>query len=105
MDIKEKHLLNFRLKQELDVLLAELIKCMSYLPNYWYNFKNFTHNLHAVYRLLNKFLQIYEHGSTAQRCDYHNLVYGPRSVVQNMTIPRHLLKFIDLQLSWIWVCT
>ena len=105
MDIKEKHLLKLRLKQELDVLLAELTKCMSYLPNYWYNLKIFTHNLHAVCRLLNMFLQIYRHGSTAQRCDYHNLVYGPRSVVQNMAISSHLLKFIDLQLSWVWVCT
>ena len=105
MEIKEKCILNLRLKNELDYLLDHLMKCMSHLPKYWYNLKNFTHNLHAVYRLLNKFLKIYRYGSTAQRCEYHNLVYGPRSIVQNITISSHLLKFIDLQLAWICVCT
>ena len=86
MEMKETRLLNLQLKEELDYLFAELTRCMTYLPHYWYNLKNFTHNLHTVYRLLNKFLQIYGQGSTSQKCEYHNLIYGPRPIVQDRNL-------------------
>ena len=52
---------------------------MEHVPKYWFTLKYFTHNLHAVYRLLNKYLLIYRNEATSKRADYHHLTYGARS--------------------------
>ena len=80
--------------------ICTYLKCFlakGYLKDYWYDLKYLTHSLHAVYRLLYKIILTFGENGMANRCKYHHLVYGPRTIDCNLQIYKCLVKFLDVQ--------
>ena len=94
-------------EEEINYLLGIVEHCAivehktKHLKDYWYTLKLFTHGMHAMYKLLHKFLVIYGNGATSAKCKYHNLIYGPRSIKENLDILNKLCKFTSFQVAWI----
>ena len=107
-NIKDKRLLNVWMLTEIEFSLKETSKKIGYLPNFWYDLKLLTHTLYAVYRLYYKILLIHGNWGMAQKCQYHNLIFGPQSVSKNIEIFSYLCKFVDLQnellKALVWLC-
>ena len=83
MERHQRRILNRKLKLEIDVILKEISRRSEYIYKYWYNLKFYTHALHAVYRLLHKLLETCGNDAVSQKCSYHNLIHGPRSISEN----------------------
>ena len=101
METHQRRMLNRKLKLDLDVILKEISHRSEYIHKYCYNLKFYTHSLHAVYRLLHKLLEIYGNDAVSQKCSYHNLIHGPRTISKNREILKSLLKYVDLQVNWL----
>ena len=101
IEMHQRRILNRKLKLEIHVILKEISHRSEYTYKYWYNFKFYTHTLHAVYRLLHKLLETCGNGAVSWKCSYHNLTHGPRSISENQEILKNLLKYVDLQVHWI----
>ena len=101
MSVKQCQLLNTRIKEEINYLLRIVEHKAKHLKDHWHTLKLFTHGMHAMYRLLHKFLVIYINGATSAKCKYHNLIYGPRSIKENLDILTELCKFTSFQVAWI----
>ena len=101
MSIKQCQLLNNRMEEEINYLLGIVEHKTKHLKDYWYTLKLFTHGMHAMYKLLHKFLVIYGNGATSAKWKYHNLIYGPRSIKENLDILTKLCKFTSFQVAWI----
>ena len=101
MDARNQKKLNRKLKLELDIIIREISRWAEYIQRYCYHLKFYTHSTHAVYRLLQKLLEICGDEGLSKRCEYHNLIYGPRSIAENRKILKYLLNYIDLQVNWI----
>ena len=97
---KDKQKLNVQLVHELEGTLGEISKRKHYLHKYWYNLKYYTNSLHAAYRLLYKTLEVYGDSNLCQKFMYHNLIYGPRPIQQNLQLFSELIKFVSLQLAY-----
>ena len=82
---------------EIEFILRDIAKKLSYLPDYWYDLKLLTHTLYAIYRLYYKILIIHGNSGMAQKCDYHNLTCGPRPISMNLHIFKYLSNFVDIQ--------
>ena len=98
VSIRHKCTLNLWLQEE----ICTYFKCFlakGYLKDYWYDLKYLTHSLHAVYRLLYKIILTFGENGMANRCKYHHLVYGPRTIDSNLQIYKSLVKFLDVQLG------
>ena len=101
MEKHQRRILNRKLKLEIDFILKEISHRSEYIHKYWYNLKFYTHTLHAVYRLLHELLETCGNDAVSQKCSYHNLLHGPRSISENQEILKHLLKYVDLQVNCI----
>ena len=89
------------MEMEINYQLESLQTKSQHLEKYWYMLKLFTHGMHATYRLFHKFLLIYGNKGMYDKCDYHYLVYGPRSISDNFHILCELFKVVNLQVAWI----
>ena len=98
---KDMQLLNERLTQELQDTLQIISKRKNYLDQYWYNLKYFVKSLHAAYRILYKLLFVYGDRNVCKKLKFHDLIYGPRPIAQNLAIFSELINFLSLQLAYI----
>ena len=93
--------LNNRMENELNYQLDIVQKKRQHLHKYWYTLKFFTYGMHAIYRLFHEFLVIYGNQGLYDKCEYQDLLYGPRSITDNCCILYELCKIVDLQVVWI----
>ena len=93
---KYKQTMNLRIIDKLHYLIGEMKFKENYVENYLYNLKYMVKALHGVYLLLYKILKTYGNSAMCPKNNYHNLIYGPRPVTQNMDIFKHLCKFISI---------
>ena len=98
---KYKQTMNLRIINKLHYLIGEIKFKENHVEKYWYNLKYMVKALHGVYHLLYKILKTYGNSAMCSKSDYHNLIYGPRPVTQNMDIFKHLCKFISIQLDFV----
>ena len=89
------------MEEEINDLLGIVEHKKNHLQGYWYMLKLFTHGMHGLYRLLNKFLVIYGNKVTSAKSKSHNLIYGLRSIQENCEILHNLCKITTLQVTWI----
>ena len=82
---------------EIECSLKDILKTISYLLNYWYDLKLYTHSLHGIYRLYYKILVTFGNKGMAVKCKFYNLIHCPRHVSQNVTIFKYLVRFVDIQ--------
>ena len=97
----DKKELNITLISELRSITSHIKRRTSYLHLFWYNLKYFLHTLHGSYRLLYKILHTFGDSNICKKCHYHDLVYGPRPITENVAIFTSLVDFISLQLCYI----
>ena len=83
---------NLRIYKTTRIYMKELNDRSNYMPNYWYNMKNYTGTLHGIYRLYYKLLHV--HGESKIKSHYHELVHGPCTTEFNTALLQHLIDTI-----------
>ena len=88
---------SLRLLTEIACSLKDISKKISYLSNYWYDLKLYTHSFHGIYRFYYKILLTFGNKGMAVKCEYHDFIHGSGHVSQHLTIFKYLVKFVDIQ--------
>ena len=98
--LHEKAGANLRIYKKTRIYMKELNDRLNYMPNYWYNMKNYTGTLHGINRLYYKLLHV--HGELKIKSRYHMLVHGPCTTEFNTALFQHLINTILEQIHAIY---